>query len=354
MISFAKRGWPRTKIYPGLAHGPEGWLWAWRQGIEAGLLREDPRLLRSAKRWLKLNNSGNADCGSLFIGSAARPLVFVRLAREHAELWRAWPGITGRWRRAIGKSNKRDLMLGSAGALLACVEIEALTPGRLPREIAREFQVETLQGLRRHLARARSGEHVYVGLAHGFAGYLLSLEMARAGFGFHWDASVRSECLDFLARERREGPAHASVWRFKTGVGDGALGGWCHGSPGIGLALLACYQVTKEIHFWQLAEQALNGMFLGPPQSDSFCCGRVGQSQILIEAYRVTGNSRWMALARDRAITPIKGNVRDRALSRGFHKGSLGRAYLNWRLLYPKRLALPGLGLLSAQSADGA
>jgi lantibiotic modifying enzyme len=348
MNSFAAQRWPSR--VSGLAFGAEGWLWAWRQGIEAGLLREDARLLRTARRRLACKYAGDARCASLFEGSAARPLVFVLLARRHEELWRNWSFILDEWIQAAGHAAKTDVMAGSAGALLSCAEIEVLAPGRLPMELVLEFHRRTLRGLRSLMARARAGDDVQLGMAHGFAGYLMSLEMARVSFGLSWSNSIRSECLNWIMRERRLSPRRSAAWREQTGM---ETNGWCNGYPGIGLAFLACRQVTGEKFYWPLAEHALHSMLRRPPRGGaSFCCGIAGQVQILIEAYRATRKKSWLTRARSLAQTIVHQDGAPRAAAGSFHNGVLGKEYMVWRLHYPDSLPLPGLGLLSVASEN--
>lgn len=288
---------------------------------------------------------------SMFIGSGAYPLITALLGRRYPEIRNFGPTVFIRWQRDVVRSEHSDVMLGNAGALLAASEVEGLSPGLVPREFVRALHEQVVDTLRfqQGLARLKPGRAaVRLGLSHGLAGYALALESARAAFGLPFRRRLRTQCLDLIDREQIEGPDGSALWPIQMG-GKVEMHGWCHGGPGIGLAMLACYKMSGINSYQALAEPALEGAFrcAGVGRIPSFCCGGIGRAQILLEAFRLTGKRKWLRRARAVARQIPRARVsRDEVEGKGFHKGSLGARYLLLRLADP-RLPLPGLGLLS-------
>src|SRR5204863_7424055 len=132
-------------------------------------------------------------------------------------------------------------------------------------------------------------------------------------------------------------------------AGEAQLGlqSWCAGTPGIALALLECFRLTAEPVYLEVAREALAGtiaLLARPFHSGTLCCGSAGYRHIFIEAYRVTGERSWLALA----AKPPRLAPSARAWARlGLHQGELGIAYLDDRLAHPGALPLPALGASS-------
>ena len=281
---------------------------------------------------------------SLIIGPAARPVVAALAARRDPSFRKLLAGSIRDWQRSLARGAAADLMVGTAGALLACCELERLAPGKAPAAAVKRLRVEVQETASRQLGLLRQGQPVLLGLAHGLAGYLLALEAAQAVFGRSLAASGPPALLEAIAGERLECPGGAALWPQASGSANVDKAGWCHGGPGIGLACLAGFALTGKKAYWQLARMALEGMVRYPNRAGTFCCGSTGRAQILIEAYRVTGNRAWLKKAVGAAGQ--KEPALQRRWARGFHRGRLGRLYLERRLADPS-LPLPGLGPLS-------
>jgi lantibiotic modifying enzyme len=230
-------------------------------------------------------------------------------------------------------------MLGAAGSLLACAEIEAVSAGKIPSAFIRELVRQTKLAAKKELRKLSQGESVYLGMAHGIAGLLLALESAEVVFGRALDSSLRGHLIGSLAGESFEIPGSGALWPILSSERDFSIQGWCHGNPGISLSLLSCFAISGRREYWNQAERALRGLKQLPSQRNSFCCGSVATIQSLIEAFRVTGNMAWMKSA-IKMEKEIRWETRSR--DRSFHNGALGIDYLHQRLSDP---ALPLLGL---------
>ena len=141
------------------------------------------------------------------------------------------------------------------------------------------------------------------GFAHGAAGlvyFLATLSFIRkdAQIIASWQRGM--EWLDRMRRTRSDGRMEwphsehdPAVWQW-----------WCHGAPGISLAYLRAYEVTRESRYLAAAESALRDLPTRMRHGNfGFCHGLAGLGEIYIEWHRVTGDPTWQARARDIAAT---------------------------------------------------
>src|SRR6185295_7755871 len=88
---------------------------------------------------------------------------------------------------------------------------------------------------------------------------------------------------------------------------------WCHGAPGIGLARLRAFALTKDDVFRSEAEAAIGGTYraLATPsggENFSLCHGLGGNAELFILAADVLGDERYRAMAEstgDRGIQSV-------------------------------------------------
>lgn len=340
--------WSARDARPGLAHGWHGMAWAWLALVRAGVAPERRRTLDAIRDRIR-GRERPGEATSLFVGSAARPVVAALASsvdpagRELAERAVAeWVGVASA-PRAPG-----DVMLGSAGALLAAAEIAAHLPGRLPRRFVAGLHDRCRSDLESMIARAPRAP-VYLGLAHGIAGQLLAIESCRNSFGLAVSPGLRRRTLAALERSAVTVHDHGGLfWPARSGTRVVDSHGWCHGAPGIGLALAACFALSGWRGYGRVASRALLAAALPVNTSPSICCGALGQVQILVEAARLSGDGRWLAEA-DRMARQLRARrAADPRRARGLWKGRPGHSYVAWRLASPERVPFPGLGPLSA------
>ena len=343
--------WPQARKFSGLAHGAMGGAWAWLQLLKAQLVRDDSRVSKAIVAQLRKEFARpSRRYNSHFIGSAAAPVVAALGSRLDSEIGRLFSAALPGWMSSCRRGEESDVFLGTAGALLAAAEIEGHLPGRMPGQFIRKLQADCGSELQRLLAQSRR-EPVLLGMAHGVAGYLLALEAGQAAFGLRIKSSLRSRCLEKIRLEQLQASDRASLWAARTGAHETGDHSWCHGGPGIGLSLVCGYKLTGNQQYVELALLALNGTFQFDVEASAiFCCGRAGRAQILIEAFRILGDEKWLRRARSVAKRDGPLSIRTHArrrYTRGFHQGRLGLQYLRWRLEHPMELPLPGLGGLS-------
>jgi Lanthionine synthetase C-like protein len=337
--------WPPATAVPGLAHGWHGHAWIWLWLVRAGLA-PDRRQTRNAIAE-RLRRGGADHAASHLVGSGARPLIAALAARvDDRGLALAEQAIAEWTRQAMPTDRPRDVLCGTAGALLAAAEIEALLPGRVGAAFPGRLHHRCERELARLVERA-ANEPVYLGLAHGLVGYLLALETGRRAFDLAVPATLRRRALGTLERNALRTPGGGAMWparSLETGVN---AHGWCSGGPGIALGIAACHALTGRRDYRVLAVRALDGVAEVVNRHPSTCCGMLGQIQVLIEAARLLDDDRWLRHARRlrRGLSPARPH--DPALARGLWKGAPGYDFVAWRIAHPDRVPFPGLGVLS-------
>lgn len=326
----------------GIACGWLGGAWVYLTLRDAELGRTDGEDLRKLVGRLRglLRRAPREDTSHL-MGCGASVVIAAKLQRRRPELRGLLGAAVARWEPMIRDGAELDVMLGAAGGLLACAEIERDAPRTVARSLIARMHRDVLAKVD---AELRSRAPTYLGMAHGLSGYLLALEMAEHVFDLEFPARLRKACLRRLHATRLDAGRRAVVWPAKSNTSEIGIQAWCHGAPGIGLALLCCGNMRPRGGYWELAEAALRATAMFGSPVPTFCCGAVGRAHILLEAYRVTGEPSH----RRRAIRIVEA-VRRQAppVERTFHRGRLGFDYLVQRIAYVERLPLPGLGIFS-------
>lgn len=341
--------WAAAPTLPGIAHGWHGPAWVWLALVRAGLAPERRRTLVAVRERLRESSrSGNT---SLFIGEAARPVVAALASQVDPGSREIAERAIAEWvATAPAERSPRDVMTGSAGALLAAGEIAVHLPGQLPPTFVAALHERCRRDLASALDAART-RRVYLGLAHGLAGSLLALEVGHRAFGQPAPAALRRRTLATLQRSAIRLRGHEGLFWPACSLGERLDGhGWCHGAPGIGLALAACFALSRRHVYRSLSRRALAATASLHIDHPSTCCGTVGRVQVLVEAARLLGEGRWLEDAHRlaRRLGPVR--AADRRLARGLWKGRGGFLFAAWRLASPEHVPFPGLGVLSAEA----
>jgi serine/threonine-protein kinase len=330
---------------PGLAHGWEGQAWVALQRARSGLAPLDPRFASALRRWLRAVADRPPGGPAQLIGAGGAATVAALARDADPSLAAVADRVLARWAASTCDAADDDLFLGHPGALVALSElVSGLRWFQVPRAFATRCYRRTTAALRRTLA---SEQPHFLGLAHGLAGLLLAVEHGAARLGQRREVDLVERAFDRLAAARLVAPGIGVVWPSSTaGEVAGLSSALCHGSAGIALALHGCHRLTGEAAYRELRDVALDAVVRLPSQNQTFCCGRAGRAQVLLELHRHDGDPRWLDAARRVAAEPTPPMSR-RASRRSFHQGRLGLAYLDERLRHPRALPLPG-----AASAD--
>ncbi len=338
------RRWATGRVATGIGRGWWGWAWVWLNLVRAGLAADDPASRRTIARRLRRGPAAPpSPLVGQMIGGAAGPTVAALLVSLDPAARPLLADEIARWQDSCRNQHGPDLLYGASGALLAAAEIAALCPGAVPRAFAAKLHREVTRALASQLAAPRGAE-VSLGLAHGIAGFLLALEAGRASFDLALPRRLRVRAVDYLMEHRVCGPRNIAGWPLSPG--DGIVpNAWCNGTAGVALAAMAGQRLSGgDPAYRPLVECALPSTFVLRGGRSVFCCGTIGQAQVLLEGHRLLADRRWIARARKTAELAAARSGR----SRNFSQGVLGAHYLALRLAHPGRLPLPGLGSLSA------
>lgn len=251
-----------------------------------------------------------------------------------------------------------DVMLGSAGALLALLALHGATDGE-PR------LVELACACADHLLKHRvlvNGVHAWqtlpglpplAGFAHGAAGisYALFRLAAVVPERKHDLMAAACEGLEF---EHRLFSPEVCNWRDMRRPNECHYEPtWCYGAPGIALGRLGALDVFEDA---RVRADIRNGLettcSLPRAPLDDVCCGNMGRAAVLISAFRYQDN-----LNLRQAAAEISCDVLRRADRRGrlswryegawdhevplFFTGAAGVGYTLLRLVAPHELPCP-------------
>jgi serine/threonine protein kinase len=140
---------------------------------------------------------------------------------------------------------------------------------------------------------------VYTGFGHGVAGmtYFLATFAKRSGDTAAAAAAHRGgEWL--MAEARRSDDGTALWWPMQSGSEE-VWSWWCHGGPGIALALLSLFELTGDERYASAARSALRIHPADLRYSNmSQCHGLSGVGEILLEAHRILDEPEWLHRAK--------------------------------------------------------
>jgi hypothetical protein len=235
--------------------------------------------------------------------------------------------------------------MGLGGALLAFMEIAAVEPDALRDVQPKHLVARLLSNVDALCELPPRGWQT--GMAHGPIGAMLALESCGAAGWCRITTGRRQRWLDALSRCAMAGANGALFWPSIAGQRELRLQSWCAGTPGIALALLQCFRLTREPAYLDPARGALEGMKLLSNKvffSNTLCCGSAGYRHIFLEAYRITGETQW--LEQTSRVARVSPPVAPRSRL-GLLQGELGIAYLAERLARPHAYPFPALGASS-------
>ena len=230
-----------------------------------------------------------------------------------------------------------DLTLGRCGSLLAtAMLLPAGDRGRL-----RAFGSKTMREIWSELdARppiAASAKRTYLGMAHGWTGYLYATLRWCVASG----EALPHQFVDRLHQlAAMKIPRGRGVYWPITAGNERMMAGWCNGSAGALFLFTLAHRVLGESEWLALAELAAWNNWEEPFTGATLCCGAAGRAYALLSLYKHTGATEWLARARrlanhaaDRASTPKHPG--------SLWKGELGVAALIADLESPEHARMP-------------
>jgi serine/threonine-protein kinase len=336
-------------------------------GIAYGLLRlagarDDPRLLALADLWGERAACEAGDDSAFYESSieiTPKTVGFVSpyhtrsgiaavramIATTRGDISTASSAFSDYMAWTVDECRNRDLTVGRCGVLLGLTLLtELLGPEGIASEVV-AYGNGLLDSVWEELDRESplGGNADYLGIAHGWAGYLYaSLRWMRAIAGKprpSWQ--VRLEELAGAAQFTR----HGARWPVQ-GTGFTSVPGWCNGSAGHAHLWALAHRIYCESRYLELAERAAYDAWTGGGSGHSLCCGFTGQAYAQIQLFQETGDSVWLARARElaeraaeMALSLAAGN--QESLPMSLYKGDIGVAVLVSELEQPEWAAHP-------------
>ena len=202
-------------------------------------------------------------------------------------------------------------MWGTAGSMLACVFMHALTgEGRfeaLYRTQAARLPaaLEDVDGVRLWTQEIYGQSTRYLGLVHGLAGNILAFVR-----GWHWlDAEQQRLVADVTMQTLAATAKHAGAaanWPANADLPDApTLCQVCHGAPGILVGVAGAPFSSPD--FDRLLVEAGNLVWSAGPlkKGSNFCHGTGGNAYAMLMLYKRTGDALWLERARAFAMHSV-------------------------------------------------
>jgi serine/threonine-protein kinase len=331
-------------------------------------IRDDAELAALADEWALRASAGAARDGA-FEDSAmelteavtGRVTPFHRLSGLHAaqalvshslDNWQALQdALDGYVTESRQPCENIDLMLGRCGTLLgAAILYEAAGQGhRANLAQLRSLGNDTLENVWAELDAqppiADGSRQRYLGMAHGWAGFLLATLRWCDAAEAPRPTGVEERLTQLAALARPEGVRLR--WPV-TNDGAPSLSGWCNGSAGFVHLWTAAHSAFRDDRWADLAERAAWDAYLTPGIAQ-LCCGLAGQAYGLLELYRHTGEHRWLTGAAElaiRAAADVTAGTGGGYVDGSLYKGELGVAVLAADLGRPETASMPFFGTM--------
>lgn len=207
--------------------------------------------------------------------------------------------------RALEGDIKPDLMFGTAGGILGLAKLRQVAAYR---EVDDKL-VEMADSLLAKRQRTKSGAFVVAtyegravtGLSHGVAG--VALAFARVYQATKQD-HFRKAALDHIDfEESLYDPVRGIYPDYRSREGITAyMTNWCHGAPGIGLARLVIYGITRDDSLVPQIHKNIEATSrFSLDNLDHLCCGNLGRLDIQLEYAMRMQNSMLDSVQRDAA-----------------------------------------------------
>jgi serine/threonine-protein kinase len=336
-------------------------------GAAVGLLRiasvrSDPALLALADVWKSraLRAVGSGDEAWYNPGAELSKDVLGEVTPYHTEAgaWAAAAMIAGArgdlnaQAKAISaflQSSQRDctnldLTLGRSGTLLATAML--LERCDFPEGIAalRPFGDATLRAIWTALDAmpplAQCPPDTYLGMAHGWSGYLYAALRWCDVSGTPIPAQLERRLHELADLGIANG--RGTFWRRQTGSpAHDLMVGWCNGASGHVFTWTLAHRLLGAPRWLALAERSAWHEWDQPRHHADLCCGTAGRAYALLNLYKHTGATEWLSRARQLANHAASAAVETSQRTNALWKGELGIAVLISDLSAPEQAAMP-------------
>ncbi len=240
-----------------------------------------------------------------------------------------------------------DISFGRSGILIGC----ALLYDAIPKATSiLEHGDTVLKSICNQIEMfkpiAESNEVRYTGIAHGWAGILYSIlrwchvRKTPLPNGIEERLHQLSACaeLDETNSALKWSRLVPSVSNVK---GKDYMPGWCNGTAGFVFLWTLAHQLLGDKFYFELAEKAALNVIEDPDRIANLCCGFAGRAYALLNLYKYSGDSKWLADANRLAILALNDSQRFGFATHSLYKGDLGLVLLGEDLKHPEFSSMP-------------
>lgn len=231
-----------------------------------------------------------------------------------------------------------DLTLGRSGSLLAAAMLLSLGDDASLRAFGNSTMQAIWHELDTHPPLERSPDNTYLGLAHGWAGFLYAALRWSAASGEPLPPRLVERLHQYATLKIDKG--RGACWPVTTGA-DSLMPGWCNGTAGQVFLFTLAHRLLGDDQWLQLAELSAWNNWDEPRAATTLCCGTVGRAYALLNLYKHTGAPAWLSRARQLANHAAANASSTAERTNSLWKGELGVAVLIADLGSPENARMP-------------
>jgi eukaryotic-like serine/threonine-protein kinase len=232
-----------------------------------------------------------------------------------------------------------DLTLGRSGSLLASAMLLDLND--VPE--LRAFGSETMKEIWSQLDACPplpSINGMYVGMAHGWTGYLYAALRWCAASGDALPPRLIERLHELAALKTMKG--RGAYWRVMTDSPANAMvATWCNGSAGSVFLFILAHRLLEDPQWLELAHLAAWNCWDEPCGPASLCCGSAGRAYALLNLYKHTGATEWLSRARQLANHAAANAAATAQRKNSLWKGEVGVGVVVGDLESPENARMP-------------
>lgn len=187
----------------------------------------------------------------------------------------------------------------------------------------------------------RESDVDYLGIAHGWAGFMYAtlLWSSVSGSAVPNDVTRRLDELSSLAIPSGRGLEWP--WMLHVPGDPPTMAGWCNGSAGQVFLWTLAYRLLGDTRWLAMAEGAAWNSWESADPASTLCCGLVGRAYALLNFFRLNGDSLWLDRARTLGNRAAKEGAMPPDYPRSLYKGEFGLAVLAADLEAPNEAVMP-------------
>ncbi|HKR67178.1 MAG TPA: lanthionine synthetase LanC family protein [Thermoanaerobaculia bacterium] len=262
-------------------------------------------------------------------------------------------GDTGAQRRALAaflRSSQHpcaelDVTLGRSGSLLACallLPISEELPEAAPlRALGTQTMREIWEQLDARPPIAASTKRTFLGVAHGWAGYIYAALRWCESSGDALPPRLVERLHELAAMRHAKG--RGIYWRklVDSEPNEAAIPAWCNGSAGYVFLFVLAHKMLGDEQWLELATRTAWNCWDEPRGVTTLCCGTAGRAYALLNLYKHTGATEWLSRARQLANHAAEHAPLDSPRTPALWRGALGTAVLIADLESPENARMP-------------